>query len=272
MALQQFIVNAFTEEPFGGNPAAVVPLSAPLEVDLMQAISAQNNLAETAFFVPHGDGAAGHYDLRWFTPTTEVDLCGHATLASAYVVLFDLAPQLERVVFETRSGALTVTRAGEGLAMDFPALASMPLDEAGLATRLGEVLGHEPIALHASVNLIAEYASEAEIRALAYDPRLKEVLDEAGFWGLIVTAPGEEVDFVSRFFAPAKGIAEDPVTGSAHCALTPFWAPRLGKERLKAIQASRRVGHVTCALAPGGRVRLEGACRLFLKGELALAV
>jgi PhzF family phenazine biosynthesis protein len=274
--LLMYQVDAFAEALFAGNPAAVVPLDAWIDDALMQAIAAENNLSETAFFVP-APGAAGVYDLRWFTPAAEVELCGHATLASGHVALTELLRGAESVTFRTKSGPLGVALADEGrYAMDFPALAAAPLDKAHIADMLGEVLGHRPQALLASVNLMAVYDHPADLRDLAYSPVLASVLDEAGFWGLICTAPGEpdtDYDFLSRFFAPAKGVPEDPVTGSAHCALAPYWAGRLGKRELTGFQASTRGGVVGCVVdehTPPRRVGLIGQCVNYLTGTITV--
>jgi predicted PhzF superfamily epimerase YddE/YHI9 len=261
MRLPLYQVDAFTDALFGGNPAAVCPLEAWLPDATMQAIAAENNLSETAFFVREGDGCA----LRWFTPTVEVDLCGHATLASGHVVLRCLEPQRESVSFRTRkAGVLTVSRHGDMLEMDFPARPPAPVEPAaGLLTALG---GAPREVLRARDHLV-RYDSAAEVAALAPD---LAVLAKVDCWGAIVTAPGENgVDFVSRFFAPAQGVPEDPVTGSAHCTLVPYWAQRLGKTNLQARQLSRRGGALTCRL-DGDRVRIAGRSILYLKGWISL--
>ena len=212
-------VDAFTLGPFSGNPAAVCPLDAWLDDDVMQNIAAENNLAETAFIVAREGG----YDLRWFTPTVEVDLCGHATLAAGYVVLNHLQPDLDSVSFESISGELVVSRDGERLSMDFPA---RPPTRASVSDALSDALGKAPSEVHMSRDVLALYDNEQTVRDLSPDQAKLLALDE-GF-GVIVTAKGKSVDFVSRFFVPKGGIAEDPVTGSAHCTLVPFWAERLG--------------------------------------------
>jgi PhzF family phenazine biosynthesis protein len=253
-----FQLDAFTTRRFAGNPAAVMPLDRFPEDDLLQALAAENNLAETAFLVRDG----GDYRLRWFTPTTEVPLCGHATLASAAVVMERLEPGRDRVVFHSASGPLTVTRTAGGYRMDFPARPSQPVPApSGLADALGIV----PIEVWTDTfNYLALLESAPAVRELAPDIAAIARLDRQG---VIVTAPGDGTyDFISRYFAPAKGIPEDPVTGGAHCALTPFWARRLGKTELRAFQASRRGGEIVCRLA-GDRVELEGACVFYLEGE-----
>ncbi len=217
MPLQLFHVDAFTFKPFTGNPAAVCPLAGWLDDSLLQAVAAENNLSETAFFVPAGH----HYELRWFTPRCEVKLCGHATLASAFVVLQILETGRDSVRFETRrSGALTVRRDGNLLAMDFPALAPWACTAA--PTALIEGLGKAPAAVvQIEDDYFAAYESQEEVRGIRPDFRLLEKLHPAG---VAITAPGDDADFVSRFFAPSYGIPEDPVTGSTHCSLAPYWA------------------------------------------------
>ncbi len=225
----------------------------------LQAIAAENNLAETAFLVAD----AGDYRLRWFTPIVEVPLCGHATLASAAVVMERLEPGRTAVVFHTLSGPLKVRRVGRGYVLDFPARPSDPVAApAGLAGALGLV----PLEVLVNrFNYMAVLPEAAAVRQLAPDMAAIATLDRPG---LIVTAPGDAgYDFVSRYFAPAKGIPEDPVTGAAHCMLAPYWAPRLGKTAFRARQASRRGGDVTCRLL-GDRVELEGSCVFFLEGEV----
>lgn len=256
-----FQIDAFTHRRFAGNPAAVVLLDSFLPDELLLAIAAENNLAETAFLVPDG----GEYRLRWFTPVVEVPLCGHATLASAAVVLERLEPERKRVVFHSRSGALTVDRTETGYVMDFPARPSAPVPAPpGLAAALGVA----PLAvLGNAFNYMAVLPSAEAVRGLAPDMTALAGLDRPG---VIVTAPGDGgYDIVSRYFAPAKGIPEDPVTGAAHCMLAPYWADRLGKAEIRAYQASRRGGEVLCRLA-GDRVELAGACVFYLEGEVEI--
>ena len=262
MRIPLYQIDAFaTERPFSGNPAAVCPLESWLPEAVMQAVAAENNLSETAFFVPEGDC----YRLRWFTPTTEVDLCGHATLASAYVVFQRLRPGTDSVVFQTeKAGTLTVRDDGETLALDFPARPPGPCPP---SAALAEALGRAPAALLAARDYLAVYDSADEIVALAPDLRAVAALDR---FAVIVTAPGtDDVDFVSRFFAPARGVDEDPVTGSAHCTLIPYWAERLGKTRLEARQLSRRGGALSCEMC-GDRVRIGGRAVLYLEGAITL--
>ncbi|HEV2274560.1 MAG TPA: PhzF family phenazine biosynthesis protein [Acidobacteriaceae bacterium] len=256
-----FQVDAFTTHRFKGNPAAVMPMERFLEDAMLQAIAAENNLAETAFLVPEN----GDYQLRWFTPAAEVPLCGHATLASAAVVMERLEPGRSQVVFHSASGPLTVRRGGAGYVMDFPARPSEPVPApAGLA----EALGATPLEVRANgFNYLALLGSEHAVRALTPDMAALTRLDRSGF---VATAQGSGgYDFISRYFAPGKGIPEDPVTGSAHCMLAPFWAERLGRGEFRAFQASSRGGEILCRLA-GDRVELEGACVFYLEGEVEI--
>lgn len=268
MTLKQYQVDAFASRAFEGNPAAVCPLESWLDDDLLQAIAAENNLSETAFFVPSAKG----YQLRWFTPLKEVDLCGHATLAAAHILFEKLGCTLPVITFETRSGELFVKRAGPLLEMDFPASTLTPC---AIDPRLVEALGQRPLEVWAAEDYVAVFDSEATIRAITPDFALLGRLD---LRGVIVTAPSPNpgstesgssvVDFVSRMFAPKYGIPEDPVTGSAHCALAPYWAARLGKTRLHARQVSRRDGNITCALH-ADRVTLAGQAVTFMEADIA---
>ena len=252
-------IDAFTSELFGGNPAAVVPLEEWLDVATMQAIAAENNLSETAFFVPDG----GRFHLRWFTPEAEVKLCGHATLASAHVVFEVLDPSRSEVRFDSLSGELIVTRAGERLVMDFPRWSLESVTECPAA--LTEGLGCEPLeilATGARDNFFAVYGSESEIRAITPDFDRLSTLHPAG---VVVTAPGDSSDCASRYFAPSWGIPEDPATGSIHCGLTPYWAERLGKPEVFARQVSKRGAELYCELRDS-RVLVGGYTRAFLEG------
>jgi PhzF family phenazine biosynthesis protein len=256
-----FQIDAFATRQFAGNPAAVMPMNRFLENAVLQEIAAENNLSETAFLVPEG----GDYRLRWFTPTTEVPLCGHATLASAAVVMERLEPGRGTVVFHSASGPLTVNRTETGYVMDFPI---RPSEQVSTPPGLAEALRIDPIEVFTNeFNYLALLESGQVLRALAPDMAALARLDRPG---MIVTAPGEGVyDFVSRYFAPAKGIPEDPVTGAAHCMLTPYWAKRLDKTVFRALQASRRGGEIICRLV-GDRVKLEGACVFYLQGEVEI--
>ncbi|WP_111640354.1 PhzF family phenazine biosynthesis protein [Marinimicrobium alkaliphilum] len=261
MTLTQYQVDAFTASRFGGNPAAVVPLDHWLDDTLMQAIAAENNLSETAFFVPEGKG----YGLRWFTPVREVNLCGHATLATAHVLVTHLGVTAEPLRFFTRSGELQVRSVDAGLQMDFPA--QPPQAVAGDAPAiLAQALGLTPQAVLKAVDYLAVLETQTQVETLAPDLAQLRRLDGRG---VIVTAPGDRVDFVSRFFAPKFGIDEDPVTGSAHCQLVPYWAERLGRATLSARQVSRRSGELTCQLA-AERVLLTGQAVTFSEGRLYL--
>ena len=255
-----FQVDAFSDRPFAGNPAAVCPLETWPGDDLMQAVAAENNLSETAFLVPEGSD----YGIRWFTPAAEVDLCGHATLASAHVVLGYMEPSREGVRFRTRrSGDLEVRRGPDGdLVMDFPALPPAPVEE---PPELEAALGAAPQEVLAASDYVVVLGSEDEVRGLEPDMRTLARLDRRG---VAVTARGAgDVDFVSRFFAPAVGVPEDPVTGSAHCELAPLWAERLGRTRLTAHQLSKRGGEVRCEVR-GDRVELAGKAVLYLEGTI----
>ncbi len=272
MMLKLFQIDAFTTKVFGGNPAAVMPLDSWLPDAVMQNIALENNLSETAFFVKSGEGL---YQLRWFTPTAEVDLCGHATLASSWVIFHHLAPQLSRVQFETRSGILTVERgAGETLRMSLPA-ASLSAFAApdGFEANIGAALGvPPPREVHiGKVHMIAVWDDADTIKAIQLG-NLAPVLRAVGIWGLICTAGGPTAapyDFISRFFAPDKGVPEDPVTGSAHCALVPFWSQRLNKKTLRARQISARGGDILCT-DEGARVMLEASCAPYMVGEIEI--
>jgi PhzF family phenazine biosynthesis protein len=268
MDLKLFQIDAFAEQPFEGNPAAVVPLERWLDDGLMQKIAMENNLSETAFFVRSGEG---QYDLRWFTPTVEVPLCGHATLASSWVVFNKLAPELSRVAFSTKSGVLMVERAeGDFLAMALPAYQATPKATA-YGDDLAQVFGHKPLEVFSANYSIAVFASESDIAALDSGGGLPDVLVRHGELGVIVTAKGgaSGFDFVSRFFVPGRGVAEDPVTGAAHAALVPFWARRLGKTKMRARQMSARGGTLLCELQ-GDRVVLKGKCVPYLTGVITV--
>ncbi len=256
-----FQVDAFTARRFAGNPAAVMPMESFLADAVLQAVAAENNLAETAFLVPEG----GDYRLRWFTPTTEVPLCGHATLASAAVVMERLEPGRSSVVFHSASGPLTVSRTNTGYVMDFPVRLSEPVSTpAGLA----EALGIVPIEVFVNAfNYMVLLESPQVLRDLEPDMTALARIDRSG---VIVTALGDGVyDFISRYFAPAKGIPEDPVTGGAHTMLAPYWAKRLGKTTFRAFQASRRGGEIICRLV-GDRIEMEGSCVFYLEGEVEI--
>ena len=258
MRIPIYQVDAFTSQRFHGNPAAICPLEEWLPDETLQAIAAENNLAETAYFLRRSEGV---YELRWFTPAVEVDLCGHATMASAYVLWNCLGFDGERVGFDTRSGRMWVTRDGAKLALDFP---SRPPAACTPCTGLVEALGGAPQQVLAARDYFVVYRTAAEVLALQPDMQALCGIDR---FAVIVTAPGGDCDFVSRFFAPAKGVPEDPVTGSAHCSLIPYWAERLGKSQLFARQVSKRGGELYCELR-GDRVRIAGEGVLYLEGNI----
>ena len=259
MRLPLYQVDAFTKRRFAGNPAAVCPLPKWLPDQTLLDIAAENNLAETAYFVAEPDG----YRLRWFTPAVEVDLCGHATLAAALVLMDCLGFGADQVTFHSRSGPLTVVRTGDLYTLDFPSRPGVvkPADDA-----LAQALGATPEAIFAARDTMCVYGSAAEVKAL--QPNM-EVLKTFEPFAFIATAPGEDCDFVSRFFAPGQGINEDPVTGSAHCTLAPYWAARLGKSNLFARQISPRGGELWCE-DRGDRVRISGHGALYLTGFIEL--
>ena len=257
--LPLYQVDAFTSEVFGGNPAAVCPLDQWLPDDVMQAVAAENNLSETAFIVKRDED----YDLRWFTPAIEVDICGHATLASAFVIANNLEAGRDKIVFHSRSGPLTVTRDGELYTLDFPA--KMPERVDDLAA-VEAALGVRPLELWRNVKSMAVLADQAAVLAVEPDMALIAALPGDG---LIVTAPGDDCDFVSRYFAPHAGIPEDPVTGSAHCVLTPYWARRLDKPRMSARQVSQRGGELTVE-DRGERVLISGRVAPYMEGRITI--
>jgi PhzF family phenazine biosynthesis protein len=260
MKIPIYQVDAFTGKVFKGNPAAVCPLESWPDDLLLQNIAAENNLSETAFFVRKND----FFEIRWFTPKVEVNLCGHATLASAHVIFNHLNYQNTEISFQSKSGLLKVFKNGNLLVLDFPA---SKIASAIIKKELSKALGKIPESVYQSgKKLLALYENEKTISNL--DPNF-ELLKSVDFMGVIVTAPGDNVDFVSRFFAPRVGINEDPVTGSAHTLLIPFWAERLGKTKLKALQISSRVGELDCELK-GDRVWIGGLAVTYLIGEIIL--
>ena len=257
MKLDIYQVDAFTNKLFGGNPAAIVPLDDWLSDEVMQAIAFENNLSETAFFVRNDDV----HELRWFTPTLEIDLCGHATLAAAFVIFTILGSNEKVLKFETKSGLLTVTKVGEEFVLDFP---SRPATACEIPAGLIEAIGKQPIETLRSRDYLLVYENEAEV--LAIKPNFAELL-KIDMHAVIVTAKGNSSDFVSRFFAPEVGVFEDPVTGSAHCTLIPYWAEKLGKVKMFARQVSTRGGEIFCELH-SDRVKIGGNALLYMKGEI----
>lgn len=259
MTIPIYQADAFTNKLFGGNPAAICPLKKWLPDETMQKIATENNLAETAFFVAQDSG----FKLRWFTPEFEIDLCGHATLASAHIIFTELGYQQDTIHFETvKAGVLTVKKDGDKYTMDFPSRPPIGIEiPNGLVEAFG---GKEPVAVLRSRDYFLVYQTEEDIMDITPDFAALSKFDTVGF---IVTARGKSSDFVSRFFAPGAGIPEDPVTGSAHCNLIPYWAEKLGKTKLHAYQLSARKGELWCELK-GERVLMSGNAVTYLKGEI----
>jgi PhzF family phenazine biosynthesis protein len=262
MRIPLYQVDAFAHQLFKGNPAAVCPLEQWLPDETLQSIATENNLSETAFYVSNGGG----YHLRWFTPGVEVDLCGHATLATAHVIL-EIRREIPgpRVEFSSKSGGLTVERCDGLYALDFPA---RPAVECAVDPEVSEALGLRPSAALEASDLLCVFENEDQVRSLKPNMDRLAAIDRFAF---IVTAPGRDCDFVSRFFAPAKGIPEDPVTGRAHCTLIPYWSKRLGKSTLHARQVSRRGGELWCE-DRGDRVRIAGGAAKYLEGSIDIPV
>lgn len=258
MKIPYYVVDAFAGKLFQGNPAGVCPLESWLDDATMQSIAAENNLSETAFFVTRGDD----YELRWFTPATEVDLCGHATLASAFILFSELGARGNTVRFHSKSGVLAVSRSENVLTLDFP---SRPPAPCAVPDELISALGKQPAEVLKTRDYFCIFANEDDVRSLKPNFALLASLNTM----VIVTAPGGDCDFVSRFFAPGAGVPEDPVTGSAHCTLIPYWAARLGKKKLFARQVSRRGGELFCELA-GERVLIGGKAVLYSKGQIEI--
>lgn len=252
-------VDAFTNKLFGGNPAAVIPLQQWLDDSLMQQIAAENNLAETVFFVAKGDG----YHIRWFTPEFEIDLCGHATLASAFILYNYLGYSKKDLLFYSKSGELVITRDGDKFRLNFPSRMPVRVTDYPEALLTGLDIA-DPLGVYKSRDYVVEVATEKEVLNLKIDMSL---LNQVSTVGIIVTAPGKDCDFVSRFFAPNCGIAEDPVTGSAHSTLIPFWAEKLNKDMLHAKQLSKRGGELWCENM-GNRVAISGNCVFYMKAEI----
>ena len=262
MKLTIYQIDAFGSKLFSGNPAAVVPLHQWLDDTLMQAIALENNLSETVFFVPSANSGAD-YDIRWFTPAVEVNLCGHATLASAYVLFSILGFDKNELRFNSKSGILSITKKDELITLNFPSWKPERLDE--YHNSLQEILGDvEIVGVYKYRDILVELAQENDVKKCAPDFTLmKKHFDK-----MIITSPGKKVDFVSRFFAPASGIDEDPVTGSAHSQLIPFWSEKLGKNKLHALQLSKRGGEIWCEQINEHRVTMSGNCVFYMKGEI----
>jgi len=266
--MEYHVIDAFTDKLFSGNPAGIcLPDNWPSDA-FMQKIAGENNLSETAFMVKKENG---HYGLRWFTPTLEIDLCGHATLASAYVLFSEREKDASEIKFDTVSGTLSVTRDGELLCLDFPAT---PAKECPAYPSIGKALGIEPLAVYQSIDFMVLVRDEKTLRRLnPVFSMLGQLKSEAGLdhdrYGVIVTAPGVECDFVSRYFAPSVGVPEDPVTGRAHCSLTPFWSNKLRKKVMDARQLSARGGVLRCEDC-GDRVKISGKAIRYLKGNIEI--
>lgn len=257
MTLKIYQVDAFTSEVFGGNPAAVCPLENWLADEVLQKIANENNLSETAFFIKKENG----FHIRWFTPTSEVDLCGHATLASSYVLFNFLNYEQDNIEFISKSGKLIVTKDNDLISLNFPARNPQKIQ---LNPLLSDALKLEPKEVYFDKSIICVFENESQIRKLK--PSIKDFL-KLQTHGVIITAPGDNVDFVSRFFAPDVGIDEDPVTGYAHTLLIPFWANKLSKNKLTALQVSERGGELFCENLDG-RVKISGKAVLYLEGEI----
>ncbi len=260
-SIEIYQIDAFTDQIFGGNPAAVCPLEEWLDDNLLQDIAMENNLSETAFYVMNGD----HYEIRWFTPTTEVDLCGHATLATAFVEFNLKGVSTDELTFKSKSGDLKVTREGENLCLDFPI---DKLEKVDLTQEMLRPFQSKPIAAYRGKDdLLLVFESDQEI--LDMTPSI-DLISKIDTRGVLVTAKGTDCDFVSRFFAPQSGIDEDPVTGSAHTTLIPYWSEQLNKVKLSARQLSKRGGKLECEKLNNERVKISGQAKLFLKGEILL--
>lgn len=263
MKLTLYQLDAFTDKVFSGNPAAVIPLKKWIPAELMQQLAMENNLAETAFFAPAKNKKAD-FDIRWFTPALEINLCGHATLASAYIVFEILKAKKKKVIFDSKSGLLTVTKKNVLLEMDFPSWKPERISE--FPDALLASLGNPEITgVYKNREYLVELINEDAIRNCKPDFSMMKKVDRM----VIITAPGKEVDFVSRFFAPTAGIDEDPVTGSAHSQLIPFWSEKLGKKKMRAKQLSKRGGDIYCE-QKGERVIMGGNCVFYMKGELEI--
>jgi len=265
--MKYYVVDVFTEKTFSGNPAGICLLDEWQPDEVMQSIAMENNLSETAFLVKRGD----HYDLRWFTPALEIDLCGHATMASGFILFNFVETSTSRISFHTQSGILVVEKDGDMLRMDLP---SRPATKAPKYTSIGVALGTEQYEVFDSADILVVLDSEETVKQMQPNFEvLKNVKEEANkpddSFGVIITAPGSDCDFVSRYFAPNAGVDEDPVTGRAHCVLTPYWSKRLNKTSMSARQLSKRGGYILCEDA-GDRVKLGGKAVLYLEGTIII--
>ena len=265
--MKYYVVDVFTDKVFGGNPAGVCLLDEWQPDETLQNIAMENNLSETAFLVKRG----GHYDLRWFTPVLEIDLCGHATMGSAFILFSFVETDANILEFHTQSGILTVRQEGDMLWMDFPSRPAVPVQQ---YKSIAKAFGIESFEMHKSADLLVVLDSEETLLRMQPDFEiLKGAKEEAEMpgdnFGIIITAPGNDCDFVSRFFAPNCGVDEDPVTGRAHCVLIPYWSKRLGKTSMTARQLSKRRGRIWCEDA-GERVNIGGKAVLYMSGEIEL--
>jgi PhzF family phenazine biosynthesis protein len=260
MKIPIYQVDAFTDHVFGGNPAAVCPLKEWLDTETMQKIAEENNLSETAFFVPKDD----YYEIRWFTPKLEINLAGHPTLATAWVIFNELNHSKDKIKFiSPLSGELLIEKKNDLITMDFPSNHAELISEPDF---LIKALGKKHVKVLKARDLLVVYKNQSEIENINPDFGLMEKIDT---FGIIISAPGNDCDFVSRFFAPRAGINEDPVTGSAHTTLIPYWAEKLNKTKLNAVQLSERIGNLQCEYL-GDRVKIAGTARLFMKGEIII--
>lgn len=265
MKLSLYQIDAFTNKLFSGNPAAVIPLEKWLDTELMQTIALENNLSETVFFVP-STSADADYEIRWFTPEVEINLCGHATLASAYVLFEILDFKKDVVRFSSKSGILNVSKKDDLIIMDFPSWKPERFDDYSAETVSAILGGAEIVGVYKNRDYLVELVNEEAVKNSTPDFSLmKKHFDK-----MIITAPGKSVDFVSRFFAPGAGIDEDPVTGSAHSQLIPFWSDKLGKKKMHALQLSKRGGEIWCEQVSPERVTMSGNCVFYMKGEIVL--
>ena len=264
MTLPIYQLDAFADKLFSGNPAAIIPLDKWISDDLMQKIGMENNLAETAFFVPSTKGE-GHFDIRWFTPASEINLCGHATLASAHVLYHYLKYSAPSITFHSKSGPLFISRQDDLIFLDFPSWVPERVDV--YPPEILKSIGNPEIAgVYKNRDYMVELMDEAAVRKCKPDFTLMKTVRD----NVIITAPGKDVDFISRFFAPAIGIDEDPVTGSAHSQLIPFWSNKFGKTKMTASQLSQRGGSLVCELK-GDRVIMGGRCIFYMKGEIDIS-
>ncbi len=276
MNLTLYQIDAFTDKLFSGNPAAVIPLEKWLDVEMMQKIAMENNLSETAFICPSfsapkvlplGEdlgGAEADFEIRWFTPTSEIDLCGHATLASAFVLFNLIGIKKQKINFSSKSGILIVKKENEIIWLDFPSWKPERFND--YPSELQKALGNvEIVGVYKHRDLLVELINEEAVKKCNPD---FSMINKTGY-KVIITASGKDVDFVSRFFAPTVGVDEDPVTGSAHSQLIPFWSDKSGKSTLTALQLSKRGGKILCE-QKGDRVKMGGSCVFYMKGEIEL--